>query len=735
MGMSFGDVDVGGDLYRRYASRAHDLLAGDDQVRAAFDGWRSYVRTSHGEVFAETTLPTSDVAPDATVPERVFVDACYVDLLVTALLDALESHAEVTVTNRDPRSNTDALPVDLGTVHDHVLPPAQGRQRLAAAVTAEDLRSLDPDGLRDLYRRVVAREVRLALGEYYTPGGVADVAVAELDLAGSATVLDPGCGTGSFLSAAIDDRRAALGEDAPAETVERVTGSVYGIDLNPVAVKCSKLAYCCRLFDSLSATGVDAVSVPVFLTDALGLMRAEAVRYEGRTLDLTVDALVGNPPWVPWERLTPAVKERWRERYVDALGLQPHSGAAARLGHSNDDVSVPYVWVCIHRYLRPGGRASFVLKRDVMRGPAGAVLRGLQVGDRPLALEHVHDFAALEPFPTVGANAAVYTFATGTDAAFPVPTTVWERGADGEPGYGTGRALRDSTRQSETAIVPLDPEDHTTAWIRADAERAALGECAHDIRHGLKDDANDVFGLDREDLPRVDADLVYPYLKSRHVRPYGVTGHDRRLVPMRQAGADNEADLSRSYPRTYEYLRSHEEALRARSSSWLDDGPFYSVFGLGPYTWADYKVAWCRLGFKPAFTVVSTRTDPDLGERQVVPGDHYMFIATDHRETAHFLCALLNSAPYQRTLRDVVAEGKASLSKAVVSELHLPAWPGSRTSERLAALSMTAHDVVARFEDAGADDADLAAELDPVQARIDRLVERALTDGSFGDGD
>jgi adenine-specific DNA-methyltransferase len=155
------------------------------------------------------------------------------------------------------------------------------------------------------------------------------------------------------------------------------------------------------------------------------------------------------------------------------------------------------------------------------------------------------------------------------------------------------------------------------------------------------------------------------------------------------------------------------------------------VFGLGEYTWADYKVAWCRLGFKPDFTVVSTREDPDLGERQVVPGDHYMFIATDHRETAHFLCALLNSAPYQRTLRDIASNGKASLSKSVVSELNLPAWPDTETSRRLATLSMDAHEIVRDGSHDGEMPESAQGSIQERQTEIDRLVEEWLAAGTL----
>ncbi|MFB6083855.1 MAG: N-6 DNA methylase [Halorientalis sp.] len=709
------DVDT---LHGAYRSAARERLGEEGPLAAARDRWESFVRTSHGDVFADL---------DAADPvDRAFVEACSVDFLLDCLLDAFEGETGVTIANRRPGANTGATGVAFGDLHDRVLAPERGRERVISAVDGETLRGLTPGRLRDLYTDVVSGEVRLALGEYYTPRGVADLTLDALPASvADGRVLDPGCGSGVFLTAALDRKRAAW-TGSTEGFLDAATGSVVGIDVNPVAVKAATLAYCVALFDELAASDRETVAVPVFLTDALGLTRDDGIAFRGDELDASFDALVGNPPWVPWERLSERLKDRWRERYVEPLDLQPHEGVAARLGHSNDDVSVPFAWTCVHRYLREGGAAAFVLKRDLMRGPAGAVLRRLRVGDRSLALRDVRDLSALDPFPGVGANAAVYGIAADAESAFPVPATIRTPG-EGRVEFDSGAGLRASTAATETELVPLDPDDTTTPWLRADAERAALGRCDHEIRHGLKDDANAVFGLDRADLDRVDTELVYPYLKSRHVRKWGLTGHDLRLIPQERAGEDNKPWLRESYPATYDYLTDHREALRDRSSSWLDRGPFYSVFGLGEYTWADYKVAWCRLGFKPDFAVVSTREDPDLGEKPAIPGDHYMFVATDDRRAAHVLCALLNAAPYQRTLRDLASNGKASLSKSVVSELALPAPADCPHADRLADLSMAAHERVGALDD-GDGDPELAA----VETEIDRLVEGWLAE--TGDG-
>jgi hypothetical protein len=81
-------------------------------------------------------------------------------------------------------------------------------------------------------------------------------------------------------------------------------------------------------------------------------------------------------------RLAPELRRR-----TEDLVTRPATGSALlprvlSLGHGNDDVSVPFVWVWIDRYLAADGDASFVLKRDILKGPAGRLLRRGRVGSR-----------------------------------------------------------------------------------------------------------------------------------------------------------------------------------------------------------------------------------------------------------------------------------------------------------------------------------------------------------------
>lgn len=725
-GRDFSRWDRNSRLYSRFTENAQSLLETDEAFQQAQAEWEQFFTNSHGDIFQKLQLENPR--------ERVFVDSLYYDFVVDQIIEFAADTFGFTLVNQEARENTDALSFSYRTLHEQVVDPESVARTFGDFFSTQDLLTADIDFLRNLYESIVSRDVRLALGEYYTPKGVAQLAFADLEVADieSETFLDPGCGSGVFLSVAIEEKCRRLSDEQAADAViSTITDTVYGIDLNPVAVKSSKLSYVLSLLPILERANTETVEIPVFLTDALRLTRDDTIRFEGDEFSPLVDHLLGNPPWITWGTLTDEIKDQWRAKYVDELDLFPHRGVESRLGHGNDDISVPYVWVCIHQYLANGGDASFVLKRDIMKGPAGKLLRTLRVNDRPLSMQHIHDFNTLRVFgDEVRAGAAIYTLRADERHEYPIPTTSWTRG-EGTADFSTRKSIRDTLTAEETEIVPVEEDEPRSSWIRHDAERGAFGECEHTIRHGIKGDAKDVFGIDRERLAEIEPDFVYPYVKSKHVVKYGLFGYDLHLVPLRKANEDNEAELANNYPETYDYLDRHREQLEDRSSSWLKQGTFYNVFGLGDYTWATYKVVWCRLGFKPHFAVVSTVTDDDLGQKTVVPGDHFMFIATENEYEAHFLCALLNSSVYQRSLRDIASGGKSTLSKSVVSRLELPEWQRTDDSERLAELSMQAHDIVPEYTDVSKREYNQMTvdKLEIIQAEIDEIVESMLSNG------
>ncbi len=111
--------------------------------------------------------------------------------------------------------------------------------------------SIDPEAARDLlkklYQYLVPQEVRHGLGEYYTPDWLAEFLLDRVGYDGNPDkrLLDPACGSGTFLVLAIQRAKdyGRTSNEPPLETAKRIVSNVWGFDLNPLAVIAARTNY------------------------------------------------------------------------------------------------------------------------------------------------------------------------------------------------------------------------------------------------------------------------------------------------------------------------------------------------------------------------------------------------------------------------------------------------------------------------------------------------------------
>jgi hypothetical protein len=151
-------------------------------------------------------------------------------------------------------------------------------QRLVGDLANYSLVTLDVDPeetrdlLKQLYQNLVPRELRHALGEYYTPDWLAERLLNQLGYQGDPKIrlLDPACGSGTFLVLAIKRAHAYADEKMlpPAQVLDQVLQNIVGFDLNPLAVISSRTNYLLALGDLLQHRNGD-ITIPVYLADSI----------------------------------------------------------------------------------------------------------------------------------------------------------------------------------------------------------------------------------------------------------------------------------------------------------------------------------------------------------------------------------------------------------------------------------------------------------------------------------
>ncbi len=135
-----------------------------------------------------------------------------------------------------------------------------------------------------LYQNVISQEERKKLGEYYTPRWLAkEITEATVDDPLNQRVLDPPCGSGTFIETAVERIISHAAELSATATLRKLQENVVGIDIHPVAAQLAKVTWVMAAADTIRAareegTGTGAVSAPIYLGDSMQL------RYDTGTL-------------------------------------------------------------------------------------------------------------------------------------------------------------------------------------------------------------------------------------------------------------------------------------------------------------------------------------------------------------------------------------------------------------------------------------------------------------------
>ncbi|MEM5812073.1 MAG: N-6 DNA methylase [Candidatus Aenigmatarchaeota archaeon] len=138
---------------------------------------------------------------------------------------------------------------------------------------------LNPERVKDLFKRLyqnlVPRDIRHRLGEYFTPDWLAELLLNEVGYDGNPNkrVLDPACGSGTFLVLAIKRIKEYADEYFldKRELIQKIINNVKGIDLNPLAVLASKANYLIALSDLLRYRPREGIEIPIYLADSISV--------------------------------------------------------------------------------------------------------------------------------------------------------------------------------------------------------------------------------------------------------------------------------------------------------------------------------------------------------------------------------------------------------------------------------------------------------------------------------
>jgi len=469
------------------------------------------------------------------------------------------------------------------------------------------------------------------------------------------------------------------------------------------------------------------------------------------------DYVAGNPPWVNWESLPEEYRQETAPLWA-VHDLFPHKGFDAILGKAKDDISILMTYVALDKYVRDGGRLGFLITQSIFKtAGAGQGFRRFRLGDgTPLGVIHVDDMADLKPFEGASNRTAILVLERGRPTRYPVPYTHWHKRGGGAviPEDLSLEEVQEITVRRNFVAEPVDDVNSTSPWITGrprvlKAVKKVLGTSDYRARAGIyTGGANGVYWLEvvgwrpdglvvvtnltkgaRRRVENVQAaiepDLLYPLLRGRDVQRWQATSSAHILVthePGMRLKAIPEDEMVVRFPRTYGYLKRFEPALLERRDRGVRGlikagAPFYSMFAVGDYTFAPYKVVW-REQAASLTVAVAESTD-----KVVVPDHKLMMVACQGRGEAHYLCAVLNSSPARFV---VLSYGVTiQMDTHVLENVCVSCYDSANPTHRqLSALSQQAHEATVAGDTARV--REIEAEIDRLTAELWGLTEEEL---------
>jgi hypothetical protein len=483
-----------------------------------------------------------------------------------------------------------------------------------------------------------------------------------------------------------------------------------------------------------------------------------------------VDFVAGNPPWINWESLPEDYRDSMKPLWVD-YGLFTLSGSAGRLGGGKKDLSMLFLYTSVDNYLAPKGKLGFVITQTIFKTQgAGDGFRRLRFTPKdetfyikPL---QIHDLSEMQVFEGATNRAAVFVCEKQKRPfKYPVSYTAWSgpsRITQSEP----LESVLKLTKRVKLGAIPVVEGKETAPWLTAPPKalsgvRKVLGKSHYQAFAGccawlngvywvrvikewhdgnlVIENLHDVGKLKLDPVEAViEPDLVYPLLRGRDVNRWSAEPSCHIILaqdPETRRGIP-ESDMKVRLPKTFAYLRKFEGSkdkpergtLRGRSGYlkyFSPSDPFYSMYNVGPYTMAQWKVVWREQSSVFQASVIGPK------DSQVVCPDHkLMLVPCGSEEEANYLTAILNSAPSLLAIRSYVIS--TSTSTHVLENVKVPVHDRkSKTQRRLATLSRICHEATAKEDRAGLRTAEreideLAAEVWSIGARELSAIGKAL---------
>lgn len=573
------------------------------------------------------------------------------------------------------------------------------------AVNLNDI-DIEGDTISTIYECIFPKEIRHSVGEYYTPYWLANAVIEQLtkhdENAFSKKYIDPACGSATFLVALINKYRKLSNNS--------IFFNVCGIDINPLSVLAAKTNFLLLYRRYCIVNAKEPVEIPIYCADTIATNDL-SIQFDRTSIYDSVprtkyDYIVGNPPWINWEYMP----DNYRMQHAQ---LWQYYGLFSQKGlNSNfikEDISVLFTYVVIDNYLNIGGKIGFVIKETLFKSiKQGEGFRNFRIIPKQTDLKvlRVDDLTKIKPFKDAVTRTALIYIEKGSKTNYPVDYIVWNPSSKIKS-FDNNKTFDLSEYISFVSLKarPSVKSEINSGWITESEDemkysKYILGYNELVARTGVfTGGANGIYWLNIDAVHNenvlvsniveraknkmkkvqleVEKEFVFPFLTGNDLNFWSYKYSKYILFPhtskTKMYPVDNK-ELAK-FPLTKKYFSEFKKELEDRKGFTSMDEPihkqfYYTLQRIGIYTFAKYKVCWryiCK-NFTPA--VVEYAKDKYLGEKNIIGNEKIISIAFDDRDEAYYVCAVISSTPYRRTIENYMVG--TQVTPSIIGRLNIP---------------------------------------------------------------
>jgi len=359
--------------------------------------------------------------------------------------------------------------------------------------------------------------------------------------------------------------------------------------------------------------------------------------------------VIGNPPWVTNSKLSSLESNNLPAK----SNFKKHNGLDAITGKGNFDIGEYITMMMFDAFQNHHGNFGFLVKNSVIKNIVfDQRKRSYKISDlQKLTIDSKKEF-------NVSVEASLFCCKLNETPEFTCNEFNF---------YNSSKLANQFGWVKDKFVSNIELYGHSN-----DIDGLSPFEWRQGIKHDLSslmefERMNGLFvnGLQQE--INLEEDLVFGVLKSSDLKQT-VIDKTRKftIITQKKVGQDTSF-IKKDFPKTFNYLHKNKAQFDLRKSSIYNNKPDYSIFGIGDYSFAPYKISISGLYKNYSFNLVL----PQNG-KPIMLDDTCYLLGFDSLEFAAYTLVLLNSDKSKEFLQSITfPDAKRTFTKDILMRIDI----------------------------------------------------------------